>query len=402
MLLKVLSVAVFAAIVDPLAGQAQTVAQIGAPAENPPAGFTGQQYVDSRGCVFLRAGYGGRATWVPRVSRNRKALCGFPPTGTTRAPIEMADESQPTAPVVAQVPAVVVPAVVVPAVTSRVGAPMETIASLPQRANVPVPVVVPRVAAQPAPYAATPPRQTYEVASSTAVPQGKIGCYTSAPVAQRVKLTNGGTAVVCTRGDGSLNGWRPPIYANGAGVGAALHYPQLVEAAPSGHVTKGGSAPAPDYAAAQAAPAMPQGYRLAWTDGRLNPNRGHGTAEGQAAQDQIWTRDVPAQLVTDKVKKKKTRKVTVSTRNAPAEPVQPRVAIKGGAWVQVGTFGVPANAQGAAQRLSTMGLPVAKSKLNKGGKALEIVLAGPFGSLADAQAALSIARTAGFGDAFLR
>ena len=101
-------------------------------------------------------------------------------------------------------------------------------------------------------------------------------------------------------------------------------------------------------------------------------------------------------------RKKKTRKVTVSTRNAPAEPVQPRVAIKGGAWVQVGTFGVPANAQGAAQRLSTMGLPVAKSKLNKGGKALEIVLAGPFGSVADAQAALSIARTAGFGDAFLR
>ena len=398
MLLKVLSVAVFAAIVGPMAGQAQTVAQIGGPAESPPAGFTGQQYVDSRGCVFLRAGYGGQATWVPRVSRNRKALCGYPPTGTTRAPIEMADESQPAAPVVvAQAPVVVAPAA--SAAKSRVGAPMETIASLPRQAA--PSVIAPQVVAQPAPYVASPPRQTYEVASGAGVPQGKIGCYTSAPVAQRVKLANGGTAVVCTRGDGTLTGWRPPVYPAGAGFGAALHDPILAETAPVGHVAKGTSAPAPVYAATEAAPAMPAGYRIAWTDGRLNPNRGRGTAEGQAAQDQIWTRDIPAQLVTDKAKKKKAKKVTVSTSNAATEPA-PRVAAKGGAWVQVGTFGVATNAQGAAQRLSAMGLPVAKSKLNKSGKALEIVLAGPFGSVADAQAALSIARTAGFGDAFLR
>lgn len=389
MLLKVLSVAVFAAVVVPLAAQAQTVAQIGGPAENPPAGFTGQQYVDSRGCVFLKAGLGGRVNWVPRVSRDRKALCGFPPTGTTRAPIEMADESPAVAPVVVAQAPVAKPAV---------GAPMETIASLPKQRRVEVPpVVVPRVVAQPAPYAATPPRQTYEIATSSGVPQGKIGCYTSVPVPQRVKLTNGGTAVVCTRGDGSMTGWRPPIYADGAGVGASLDDP-AGRALPLG---RAGSAPVQDYAAADVAPAMPAGYRLAWTDDRLNPNRGRGTAAGQAAQDQIWTRDVPAQLVTDKATKKKTKKVTVSTRNAPTESVQPRVK-SGGVWLQVGTFGVPANAQGAAQRLASMGLPVAKSKMNKGGKALEIVLAGPFGSAADAQAALSMARNAGFGDAFLR
>ena len=169
MLLKVLSVAVFAAIVGPMAGQAQTVAQIGGPAESPPAGFTGQQYVDSRGCVFLRAGYGGQATWVPRVSRNRKALCGYPPTGTTRAPIEMADESQPAAPVVvAQAPVVVAPAA--SAAKSRVGAPMETIASLPRQAA--PSVIAPQVVAQPAPYVASPPRQTYEVASIKTIANG--------------------------------------------------------------------------------------------------------------------------------------------------------------------------------------------------------------------------------------
>ena len=142
---------------------------------------------------------------------------------------------------------------------------------------------------------------------------------------------------------------------------------------------------------------MPKGFRAAWKDDRLNPNRGRGTAEGQAAQDQIWTRDVPAQLVTDKATKKakKTKSVSVSTSNS-------ATASTGKLWVQVGTFGVKANATGAAQKLAGLGLPTAKSRITKGGKALEIVLAGPFGSAAEAKAALSTARNAGFGDAILR
>jgi hypothetical protein len=399
MFLKALSVAVFSVAVGPFAAQAQTVAQIGGPAENPPAGFKGQQYVDSRGCVFLKAGYGGRATWVPRVSRDRKVLCGLPPSSAARAAIEMAED----APAVAPAPAAVAKAapLVIPVVRPAANAPMETIASLPQQRSVYAPPpVVPRVVAQPAPDVETAPRQTYEVVAGSGVPQGKIGCYSSAPVPQRVRLTNGGTAVVCTRGDGSLSGWRPPIYADGARVGASLDDQRVADG--SGRVLTGGTAPAQDHAAADAAPATPRGYKAAWTDDRLNPNRGRGTATGRAAQDQIWTPDVPAQLVADQGKKKKGKKVTVSTRNAATEPVQPRAKASGKVWLQVGTFGVPANAQGAAQRLSALGLPVAKSRMNKGGKALEIVLAGPFGSTADAQAALSKARNAGFGDAFLR
>lgn len=46
------------------------------PAEMPPESFAGQQYVDSRGCLFVRAGSGGETLWVPRVSRGGEPICG--------------------------------------------------------------------------------------------------------------------------------------------------------------------------------------------------------------------------------------------------------------------------------------------------------------------------------------
>lgn len=425
---------------------AQTVAQVGGPAEPPPPGFAGQMYVDSRGCVFLRAGLAGRTTWVPRVSKDRKALCGYPPTREAMArPVPVAEP-------VAEAPA--------PRAT---GKPMQTVATLttPPRIKVanppaasadpyltrarpvaaapvavavapaPAPVVVkaaPAPAAAPAPVVVAQARPQAPAQAPARAPQvafvpgrpgpGKLACFESAPVAQVVALSNGGTAVLCTRGDGTLNGARAPIYdvvamGEGARSGAGLYPPPGRSAAASPArattVAPAGLATAAGHVVPAEEMAVPKGYKRAWADDRLNPRRGLGTPEGQAQQDRVWTRAVPAQPVPQPAQvvvatKTEPRAVAVqvSTKTEAKAPVTAPTPAQGEYYVQVGSFGVPANAEGARATLRAAGLPVGTATLRRKGKALEMVMAGPFADAGAAQAALRAARAAGFGDAFIR
>ncbi len=355
---------------------AQSIADIGGPAELPPASFTGQQYVDSRGCVFLRAGIGGRTNWAPRLDRSRNVLCGYPPTFGARPVAVAAAEPE-------------------PAPAPRPAPATSVVAATPQ----PAPVVAPRPArvavAPPAPVVVAPTRVVQTAIAPTTGSSGRqIGCFTNTPVPVRVQLTNGGSAVLCTRGDGTLEGARAPIYPAGSGVGASLSEPRFATTQGTGQPARVAASAARTAVAVPTSP--PAGYRAAWDDDRLNPRRGQGTAAGQAQQDQVWTREVPARLVTQTAPVQP--RVTASTKTEPAATTP----ATGTFYVQVGTFGVPENAAGARDRLRAMGLATARASTTQGGRALTIVLAGPFSTSGEAQAALGAARGAGFGDAFIR
>ena len=75
------------ALMFTLSGVSLAVAEgSGQPAELPPATYKGQQYVDTEGCVFLRAGTEAETIWIPRVTAGGKQLCGYPPSGK-RVPV---------------------------------------------------------------------------------------------------------------------------------------------------------------------------------------------------------------------------------------------------------------------------------------------------------------------------
>lgn len=385
MVFRLVPAAVLAVVAGLSVANAQSAGDFGGPRELPPASFTGQQYVDSRGCVFLRAGLSGRTNWVPRVSRNRAPLCGYPPTfGNNQvAIVEPAPSTIP-----------------VPAAPVVVPAPVQTATNAvpPAARTMAAPVVVPApVRAVPVPQTRPQPQRQIAERVATTVGTGRIGCYTDAPVAERFRLQNGGSIVLCTRGDGDVAHARAPRVL--AGVAAIAPSGYLEGPDPAAHV---GVRQVQRKAAVAEPHVIPKGYRAAFTDDRLNPNRAKGTQQGWAQQDQIWTREVPARLVADATRAKgepvATRKVYASSKAQPAPPP----SVSGRSYVQVGTFGQVSNADGASSRLARLGLPVARSNISSKGKPMQIVFAGPFGSQAEAQAALTAARRAGFGDAFIR
>ncbi|MDT0682113.1 SPOR domain-containing protein [Roseicyclus sp. F158] len=361
----------------------QAVAQSSAPAEFPPASYSGTQYVDSQGCVFVRAGFGGQVTWVPRLTRDRESVCGATPSlGARRSPaVAAAPEPRQAAPTARQASV---------GTQARAGAERARRAAQAQaKANA-------RAAEQAARDRAAAQAQAQKQARAAA--QARAEAETRARPAATARTVAVRTGVpACPERTGVSRQYTHP--QPGVRCGPQAQDPVTGEVRTNRTArTAAAAAVAPaDTRRRVVVPApaevrTPPGYREAWTDGRLNPNRGPRTAVGEAQMGQVWTDDVPRQGKRRVVVRREAPRAEVrASTKAPSQSAR--------AYVQVGAFGQPSNASGAAARLRQSGLPVATSRTSSG---LQVVLAGPFSSSADASRALGIARGAGFSDAFLR
>lgn len=458
---------------------AQSLARNTGPAETPPASFKGNQYVDSKGCVYIRAGVDGNVSWVPRVSRSRKVVCGLSPSLGASAGTAVAAAPKPAAPVVIGAnsvspkspAAVAAPAVrAAPRTVASVLAPkpVQTVASKPaprvvarpqvQRVNIPQPagVAAPQRPVQSArvqaPAVQRVQPRVIRVAPQTATTQprrvavqprvaGSQTCRGASAISQQY-IGRAGLPVRCGPQAGSLVTTRAGNVKSG--TFRSPNGQVMANVNPNARVV-----PRHVYEQQQAARVTtptPQGYRKAWTDDRLNPNRANQTLAGKAQTDLVWSQTVPRRLIVRSTGRDVTRsfpgllypytsqaeqaqalrngaqiqrrvisskgtaaprkqvatkqRATRVVKQAPAPRKQVQAA--GKRFVQVGTFGVASNAQNTAQRLQRMGLPVRIGKFTRGGKQMRIVLAGPFGSSSHTSGALTALRNAGFRDAFAR
>lgn len=257
-LMWVIAVASFAVTASVNGGLAQAV-----PAEIPSASFRGDQYVDSRGCAFVRVGVGPATQWVPRVGSNRRPVCGLTPSGAGPAP---------------SVAASAAPNRQQPGVTVIGGTPP------PVAATAPLQPAARDVATQSRPPAIAP-------RSVATVPRGGVA---PAPQPQRPAATG-----ACPNLPADIRSYFEGINARCGPQ--AVHPGDAVRGADrSSALGQSGAIPA------LAAPAMrqvvrydvnpPAGYRAAWQDDRLNPYRGLGSAQGQRQMEAVWTNTTPRRL----------------------------------------------------------------------------------------------------------
>ena len=477
----------FAAVMAAGVGVSGAAAQdLPIPAEFPPASYTGTQYVDSKGCAFVRAGIAGMTNWVPRVDRARQQLCNFQPTAIARTapaldplpdvPIITVDaQPAPIAPRATPAP-VAAPAPRVAAVTPQAPAPqvraprpaaapaptaaratVAAAAPAPTAARPTVAVATPRVVTAPTPPAPrritlaeacdgrtgiqpgfisattrqpidcggavrvaaaaqprmatlpvagpVPLRLTLAAACAQQAATGRtlinaatnqpIVCAAPAPIAvaavPQVRVAQPTTVVASACGIAGLAGdgrypvrCGPQALSPSGGAPGGVQVARAATTATTGGVTAtvstrtaqplfgAGPVPASNAPVAVAQATVPRGYARVWDDGRINPQRGVTQPQVQVA-------------------------ARVSSRSVAPVAVQAPAAT-GHRYVQVGSFGDPANAARLIARLQAAGLPVASAKSGN----LKVIAAGPFRSPAELNQALNIVRGMGFADAYLR
>lgn len=366
------------------------------PAEFPPSSYKGKQYVDSKGCVFIRAGIDGDVSWVPRVTRSRKTICGFAPTLA----------AQPAA------ASAVAPAPIPQAVEQIT---LETAAAAPAVAPVPAPVTA---AAKPRRVAA--PKVVRQVARKPVRQVAPPKPMAAKPILASSQVTDPDTPI-------SVSPQRRIVPRHVA-----------INRINTRNVT------------------VPHGYKPAWQDDRLNPHRAEQNLAGREQMLLVWTNTLPRRLINQTTGRDVTaseplvypyvdtntqtrelgevtiqrrngklvkrvvrhgavqaRKPVYSSRSTPKVEAAPKVkarvaapvakqAVAGKRFVQIGYFSTKAKADKAAKYLSSMGMRARIGKVRKGGKNYLAVQAGPFASSTATARALTRLRGVGYTGAVAR
>lgn len=259
------------------------------PVNFPPSSFSGRQFVDNKGCVFVRAGFDGNVTWVPRVTRSRQQICGQKPTfGTVREAAAPAAAPQ------------IAPRVEMPVVApTPAPQPVRTARVAPQPAPKPVQRVV-RAAPASKPVEAEPPRvlRRVPVAPQAQVRATKplaVPTYGACANGVRTRTFQGKTlqvrcgpqtsphVTIVRRGEAPTAGKN--VYYNKTWNDSSLDPKTRIIPR---HIYEGRDT-SPLY--------VPAGYKPAWEDDRLNPYRALQTVEGYRMSQQVWTHSVPRESV---------------------------------------------------------------------------------------------------------
>ena len=442
---------------------AQGVTTIDTPSELPPASFTGTQYADSDGCVFVRAGYDGAVVWVPRVTRDRDQVCGYPPTFAGSASTETAAAPAP-APTPAPAPAPTAAPAPKPAAVAAAPAPTRTArpAPTPTRttsARQPVATAASRPAA-PAPQrvvkapaskppSAPPPRTVVKtmpapVATAATAPRvatpsqlcppGATGTIRSHGRTVRCGVQSSPFVTEVRRGEAPTAGKNVYYnYGNGQGSWSDSRATPMADdpVALAQLAAQPQSRIVPKHvweARSEVPPVVPQGYRPAWEDDRLNRYRAWQTVDGYYATQRRWTNTVPrvndptlrripardpqlvyrdrepaplpAQIVVSNGRPvaQAPRAGMISSRSTPAAEAKAPTAAATARYVEVGVFTTKDKADAAAARLRSAGLPV---RYLRSGDTRRVVV-GPYRDTGALQSALRRVRGTGYVQAYLR
>ncbi len=315
------------------------------PAEAPPPGFAGAQYVDSAGCVFLNL----HGQWQPRVARDESVMCGYPPTLSARRTL----------------PDTVAP--LFPAPPEPRAARMERVLSETIIGNLQDGELSPAggtASARPtqAPAASLPA----PVAPAAGGPAGLAAAVRAAPVLRGAMAAPQRDRPLCrllgaSAGAESLRlGQQMALGLCGA---APLAFPQLASApvaAPALVAIRADSVATPPAAR------LPKGAKAGGRD-KAAPRAVRPTAAG--------------------------------TR---AAPLGRGMVPPGARFVQLGAYADAPGADRAAQRLARLGLPVSRAREMQAGRAVQLILAGPFDGREAVVRAIDRLRRAGYADAFAR